>query len=222
MRSSPTSMKTLLLLHCTHHTPCCAVGPLLIFGMSSNEVAINPESLSTCLTKMGRNLSSLLLLPSLANPYQRVNNSSSFRSLVICSATALVSISAIFVEPHRYLFIILESGNMFLNSLEAWFAVLKGRLCSSRKREISRNSTFTTFWSKFVGAELSLRQNRLVFFDVVQHPQISYDLICPCVYWYYFPLNVQHRNHFHTPYIKQNLHLSGISEWIWIYYTKNC
>ena len=38
---------------------CCAVEPLLIFRMSSNDVAISPESLSTYLTKAGKNLSSL-------------------------------------------------------------------------------------------------------------------------------------------------------------------
>ena len=39
----------------------CAVEPLLIFGISSNDAAISPESLSTCLTKTSKNLSSLLL-----------------------------------------------------------------------------------------------------------------------------------------------------------------
>ena len=37
---------------------CCAVEPLLIFGISSNDAAISPESLSTQLTKTGKNLSS--------------------------------------------------------------------------------------------------------------------------------------------------------------------
>ena len=34
---------------------CCAAEPLLIFGMSSNDVAISPKSLSTCLTKTDKN-----------------------------------------------------------------------------------------------------------------------------------------------------------------------
>ena len=78
---------------------------------------------------------------------QRINNSSSFRSLVtvICFATAPVSIFAVFVRPHQYLFTILESGNIIINSLAAWSAVLKGRLCSSRKPE-KGSSAFATFW----------------------------------------------------------------------------
>ena len=35
---------------------CCSVEPLLILGMSSNDVTISPESLSTYLTKTGKNL----------------------------------------------------------------------------------------------------------------------------------------------------------------------
>ena len=124
LRSYLSSMKTLPLPLCTHQIPCCTVQPLLIFGMAcqvANDVTVSPESLSTCLTKTDKNLSSLLLLPSVADPYQRVNNSSSFRSLVTCPVpeTALVSTSAVFVQPHRYLFTILGSGNMFLNSLAA-------------------------------------------------------------------------------------------------------
>ena len=48
---------------------CCAVEPMLIFGMSSNDVAISHDSLSTCLTETGKSLSSSTLLPSDANPY---------------------------------------------------------------------------------------------------------------------------------------------------------
>ena len=32
----PSPVKTLLLLYCTHYTSCCALEPLLIFGMLSN------------------------------------------------------------------------------------------------------------------------------------------------------------------------------------------
>ena len=47
---------------------CCAVEQLLILDMSSNDAAISPESLSTCLlTKTGKNLSSLSLIPSVVN-----------------------------------------------------------------------------------------------------------------------------------------------------------
>ena len=45
---------------------CCAVELLLIFGISSNEVAISPGSRSTCLTKTGKKLSPSSLLPSVA------------------------------------------------------------------------------------------------------------------------------------------------------------
>ena len=69
-------------------------------------------SLSKCLSETGKNLSSSSLVPSVANSYQRVNNSSSFRSLVICFATSPVSICVVFVQPHRYLCTILESGNI--------------------------------------------------------------------------------------------------------------
>ena len=145
--------------------------------------------------------------------------------LVICFATAPVRICAVFVRPHRYLFIILESGNMFLNSLTAWSAVLKGRLCLARKPEKS-SSAFSSFWSKF--AVVDLAPKLVTFFVVVLHPyilipypHITYRLKCPCVYWSHFLLHVQQWNCFHTHYIKQNLHLCGISEWTWIYYTTN-
>ena len=72
----------------------------------------------------------LLLPPSVAYPYQQVNNSSSFRLLVICFATAPLSICVVFLQPHQHLFFILESGNIFLNSLAAWYALLKGRFCA--------------------------------------------------------------------------------------------
>ena len=161
------------------------------------DVAISPKTLSTCLTKTGKNLSSLSLLPSVANPYQRVNNP---YQLVICFATALVSICVVFVRPHRYLFTILESANMFLNCLAARSAVLKERLCSTRKPE------------KKTVQLLSLQQNWLIFFVVGQHPHILYALKCPCVYYYHFLPHVQYWNQFRTSYIKWNLHLSGISE----------
>ena len=98
LHNYPSLMKTLRLLHCTHHTS--AVEPLLIFGMSSNDVVITPEYLSACLTETGKSLSSSSLLPSVANRYQGVNNSSSFRSLVICFETAPVNTS-IFVHYIR-------------------------------------------------------------------------------------------------------------------------
>ena len=69
---------------------------------------------------------------------------------------------------------------------------------------------------------LSLHQNQLIFFVVVQHPHIPCAMRYPFLYWYHFLLHVQHWNRFHTQYIKQNLHLSRISERIWIYYTTNC
>ena len=108
---------SLTLLHTLY---ICSTGePPSIFGMLSNEVTNIPESLSTCLTKMGKNLSPSLLLPSVANPCLRVNNSSYFRSLVICFATALVNICVVFMRSNWYFFTCLESGNMSLDSLTA-------------------------------------------------------------------------------------------------------
>ena len=91
--------------------------------------------LSSCLTKTGENLSSLSLLPSAVDQYRCVNNSSSFRSLLICIATALVIIHVDFMRPHWLT--ILESGNMFLRSSATRCGILKGRLCSTRKPEKS-------------------------------------------------------------------------------------
>ena len=110
--------------------------------------------MSPYLTKTGKNLSTSSLLPFVANPYQRINNSSYFRLLVICYATAPVSICVVFVRPHRYLFTILESGNISLNSLATWSAVIKGMLRLVRKPE-KNSSTFTTFWFKFAVAEIA-------------------------------------------------------------------
>ena len=135
-------------------------------------------------TKKNKNLSPSLLLPSVANPFHRASNNSSFRSLVICSVTAPARICVVFVRPHQYLLAILECENMFLNSSEAWTAALKGRLCSTRKPE-ENSSAFTTFWSKFSVTHLA--------------PKLVVST--------------------HSIYIKQNLHLSRISEWIWFYYT---
>ena len=114
LHNYPSPMKTLLSLHCTHHT----FAMLLSIWHLKQDVAISPESLSTCLTKTGKNLSSsywfyLLLIStseSTITPFQVASN-------LLCNAP--VRICVVFVRPHRYLFIILESGNMFLNSLTA-------------------------------------------------------------------------------------------------------
>ena len=144
---------------------------------------------------------------------------------MIYFATAPVRICVVFVRPHRYLIIILESGNMFLNSLTSWSAVLKGRLCLTRKPEKS-SSAFTTFWSKF--AVVDLAPKSVTFFVVALHPHILipyphiiYPSKCPCVCWCHFFLHVQNLNCFHTQYIKKNLHFCAISEWTWNYYTTN-
>ena len=136
--------------------------------------------MSPYLIKTGKNLSTSSLLPFGANPYQRINNSSYFRLLVICYATAPVSICVVFVRPHRYLFTILESGNISLNSLAAWSAVIKGMLRSVRKPE-KNSSTFTTFWFKFAVAEIAPKSVNY-FCRCIQHTHISYALRCSCVY----------------------------------------
>ena len=143
-------MKTILLLHCTYHTFAALLSNCYYLACQ----ATSPESLSTCFTKTGKNLSSSSLLPSVANPYWRIKNRSSCRLLVIYFATASVSICITFEWPNQYLFTILESGNMFLNSLAAWSAILKRRLCSTREPE-KGSSAFITFWSKFAVAELA-------------------------------------------------------------------
>ena len=130
----PSLMKTLqsnenasLTSSHTSHI-CCAVEPLLMFGISSNDFAISPEHLSTCLAKTGKKFIIFITASIMSVSQQQL-----LRSLIICFATAPVSICVFFVRPHRYLFTILESGNMFLNSLAPWSTVLKGWLCSTRK-----------------------------------------------------------------------------------------
>ena len=173
-------MKTLFLLHCTHHTVAVLTMFLLdkpIFGMSSKEVTISPECLSTCVSKMSKSLSSTSLIPPVANLYQSELTIAPFRSLVICFAAAPVTICVVFVWPHWYLFFILESGNIFLNSLAAWYGVLKGKLCSIRKPKKAVQCSLLFG----LGLELlNLDQNQLIFFVVMQHPNI-YVLRCLCL-----------------------------------------
>ena len=110
---------------------------------------------------------------------------------------------------------------MFQNSLTAWSAVLKGRLCLTRKPEKS-SSVVTTFWSKF--AVVDLASKLVTFFVVVLHPyslskhRLSFEVsLCllisfsPCATLKLLP---------HTVH-KANLHLCAISDWTWIYYTTN-
>ena len=73
---------------------------------------------------------------------------------------------------------------MFLNS---WSAVLKGRVCSTRKTE-KRSSSFTTFWFKFAVAELAPKSvNFLHRYAASTYPCA---LRCPCVYWYLCLLSI--------------------------------
>ena len=153
------------------------VEPLLIFGMSSEDFAVSPESSSTCVSKTGESLSLTSLLPSDANPYQSESTIAPFRSLVICFATAPITICVVFMWSHWYLFFILESGNMFLNSLAKWYAVLIGNVCSTRKpkKPVQLSLLFG------LGSELlSLNQNQLIFFVVMQHSNV-YVLKCLCL-----------------------------------------
>ena len=209
----PSLMKKFLLLHCTHcthivHTFAVLLSQL-IFGMSTNDIEISPESLSKRLTEKDKNLSSSPLLPSFANPYQKVSSSSSFRLPVICFATGPASICVVLVRPHRYWFTISESGNMFLNSLATWSAVIKGKLCSIKKTYFGLSLQL-----------LSLHKDRLIIFVAVQHPHIPYALRCPCVYWYHFFFHVQHWNHLHTVRRPKNSPVRDF--WIiWIYYSTN-
>ena len=76
LHNYPSLMKTRLLLHCTHHT----FAMLLSIWHLKQDVAISPESLSTCLTKTGKNLSSsywfylLLINESTITPFQVASN----------------------------------------------------------------------------------------------------------------------------------------------------
>ena len=193
---------------------CCAVESLLIFGISVNDVAISPESLSIYFTKTSKNLSPLSLVPSAANLYKWLNNSSSFRSLVICFATAPVTIRVIFVRPHRYLFTILNSENMFLNSLAAWSAVLKG----TQPKPEKSSSAFTTFWFVFAVAELAP-----ISVDFLYHWAAStYSLCCEvslCQLISFSPLCAILRS---LPHAVHNAETSHFWEfWMRIFYTTN-
>ena len=114
-------------------------------------------------TKMGTNWSSSSLLPSVANMYQRVNNSSSSRLLVVCFAAAPITIFVVFLRAHRFFFTALEPGKMILNSLAASSAIFKGRLYSSRKPK-KNSSPFTTFWLKFAVAGLTLKLVNFLYY----------------------------------------------------------
>ena len=128
------------------------------------------------LVKRAKVYNSAPLLPSVANPYQTESTTAPFRSLVTCFATAPVTICVVFVWPHCYLFFISKSGYMFLNSLTACSAVLKGKLRSVRKPKIGGTSLLFG-----LGLEsLNLEQNQLIFFVIMQHPNIHV-LRCLCL-----------------------------------------
>ena len=129
---------------------CCAVEPLLIFGMSSNDAAISPESWWTYLTKTGK-IYHLHITRSI--------RCFSFSSLVNCIATFSVRICVVFVRSHWYLYNILKSGNLFLNSLAAKFAVLKREVVLNQK---TRKKQFS--FQNFL-AELATK---------------SVNFLCPC------------------------------------------
>ena len=100
-------------------------------------------------------------------------------------------------------------------------------ICSTKREVVFKQKTRkkavqTSLLFALSLQSLNLHQNWLTFFAVAQHPHIPYALRFPCVYWYHFLLYVQHWNRFHTQFIKQNLHLSGISEWVPTFYTTNC
>ena len=117
---------------------------------------------------------------------------------------------------------------LFVHYFKIWKHVSEkfSSVISSSQGEIVLNQktrrkhfNFQYLWTKFVVAELAPKS--VNFLSSCAASLIPYALRCPYVYWYHFLLHGQHWNHFHTYYIKQNLHLSQISEWIWIYSTKN-
>ena len=107
---------------------CSAVEQEFISGISKNDVSTRPESFPICQISIGKNLSSLSLLPSVANRNQCAATISSFMSFITFFATTPVRICEVLVRPHLHLLAICESGTIDLKSLNIWSAVASGRL----------------------------------------------------------------------------------------------
>ena len=112
----------------------------------------------------------------------------------------------------RYLFLNLETCSWIVNSV----------ICSTQREVVVSQETRKeqlSFHNFLV--ELTTKS---VNFLCRCAAYISYALRGPCiyqVYWNHFLLHMLYWNHFHTQHIARNLHLSRISEWIWICYTTN-
>ena len=74
---------------------------------------------------------------------------------------------------------------MFLNSLAAWSAISKRRLCSTRKPEKS-SSAFITFWSKFSLAELDSKLLNFLCYCLASTYPLCFE-VCLCLLISFFP-----------------------------------
>ena len=178
--------------------------------MSSNDVAISPESLSTYLTITGKHLPFSLLVVYVANPSQRVSSSSSFRSPVTWFAIAPGSICCF----HAATSVFVHYSKISKNVPEEFSSVI---YMAQRELEFNwetRNKQFS-FHNVLVKFAVTEHAPNLVnFFFVVQHSHIPHALRCRYVFWYHFFFRVQYWNCFHIQHITQNLHFSGISQGI--------
>ena len=101
-----------------HHTFCCAVDPVLIFGMSINEVSVNPETLPIFLTKILEKIT-IYITTSICRQFVPLGwGQFFFRSSLRCFGTDPVSNMGGF-SGTAFVFVgmlaIFECGNMILN-----------------------------------------------------------------------------------------------------------
>ena len=140
---------------------CCAVEPLLTFGIPSSDISSNPEFFSTCPIKMERYLSFPSLLPSVTIPCY-VIDIISFRSLAFCLEIDPINMLVVFIRPFLYLLAFFQSGNITRNNLPAWSAVAMRRLRSTKKPAKS-SPDFVNFWSKLAVAVIALQLVNFLF-----------------------------------------------------------
>ena len=117
LNNYPSLMKTLLLLHCTHHTFAVVLSRFLYLAfqaMMSESVLNIYQQVLLKRAKIYHLHHCFHLL--LIHTSESITAPSSGRGLlwfgrgllVVCFGTAPVSICVVFVQPHRYLFTILE------------------------------------------------------------------------------------------------------------------
>ena len=162
---------------------CCALEPLLTFGIPSNDTPSNSDFFSICPIKMGRYLSFPSLLPSVTIPCH-VIDIISFRSLAVWLEIDSINMLLVFIRPFLYLLAIFESGNIAWNNLPAWSAVAMRRLCSTKKPAKS-SSDFVNFWSKLAVAVIALQLVNFFFIlSRIQKTFVFWSLSYAC--WCHF------------------------------------